>query len=61
MPAIITHYLTSNREHDNRISSSGVQYNGRVEHPKGGWLVNVEELNYVTEKNKDTRNYPDED
>lgn len=61
MPAIIPDYLTSNREHDNRISSSGVQYNGRVEHPEGGWLVNIEELNYVTEKNKDTRNYPDED
>ena len=61
MPAIIPEYLTSNREHDNRISSSGVQYDGRIEHPEGGWLVNIEELNYVTEKNKDTRNYPDED
>ena len=60
MPSIISHYLISNREHDNRISSSGIEYNGKIDHPSGGWMVNVEELEYVNEKNKDTRNYPDE-
>ena len=60
MPHIIEDILTSNREHDNRVSSSGVQYDARIEHPEGSWLVNQKELNYVLEKNKDTREYPDE-
>jgi len=61
MPSIIEEYLTSNREHDNRISSSTVKYNARVEHPDGPWLVNAEELNYVVEKHLETRQYPDEE
>jgi glycosyltransferase involved in cell wall biosynthesis len=60
MPCTIEDYLTSNREHSNRISSSNVNYNKVIEHPQGSWLVNEEELNYVLDKNKDTRNYPDE-
>lgn len=60
MPSIIEDYLTSNREHAHRISSSNVQYNRVIEHTEGSWMVNEEELNYVLEKNKDTRNYPDE-
>ena len=60
MPYIIEDILTSNLEHDNRLSSSGINYNARIEHPEGGWLVNREELEYVLEKNKDTREYPDE-
>lgn len=60
MPGYIKSCLTSNREHNNRISYSKVNYNGRVEHPSGGWLVNIEELEYVIEKNKNTREYPDE-
>lgn len=60
MPYIIEDYLTSNREHDNRISSSTVKYNARVEHPEGPWLVNAEELNYVVDKHSETRQYPDE-
>lgn len=60
MPYIIEDILTSNREHDNRVSSSGVQYDARIEHPEGPWLVNQKELSYVLEKNKDTREYPDE-
>lgn len=60
MPSIIEECLISNREHSNRISSSSVQYDGVIEHPEGTWMVNIEELNYVIEKNKDTRNYPDE-
>ena len=59
MPYIIEDYLTSNREHDNRISSSSVKYNARVEHPEGPWLVNAEELNYVVDKHLETREYPD--
>jgi glycosyltransferase involved in cell wall biosynthesis len=59
-PHIIKEYLTANREHNNRISSSSVNYNGKIDHPEGSWNVNIEELNYVIEKNKDTRNYPDE-
>ena len=35
-------------------------YDARIEHPEGGWLVNKKELEYVLEKNKDTREYPDE-
>jgi glycosyltransferase involved in cell wall biosynthesis len=60
MPCIIEEHLTSNREHSNRISSSNVNYNKAIEHPEGSWSVNEEELNYVLEKNKDTRKYPDE-
>jgi hypothetical protein len=60
MPYIIAKTLTSNREHNNRLSSSGINYNAKVDHPEGGWLVNKEELEYVLEKNKDTREYPDE-
>jgi glycosyltransferase involved in cell wall biosynthesis len=60
MPCIIDEYLTSNREHSNRISSSNVKYNKVIEHPEGSWAVNEEELNYVLEKNKDTMKYPDE-
>lgn len=60
MPYIIDDYLISNREHCNRISSSNVKYDKVIDHPEGSWVVNEEELNYVLEKNKDTRNYPDE-
>lgn len=60
VPSIIEEYLISNREHYNRVSSSSVKYNKIIEHPEGSWMVNEEELNYVLEKNKDTRNYPDE-
>lgn len=60
MPYVIENYLTSNREHYNRISSSKVNYNKIIEHPEGSWSVNEEELYYVLEKNKNSRNYPDE-
>ena len=60
IPYIIEEYLTSNREHPHRISSSNVNYNKVFEHPEGSWMVNEEELNYVLEKNKNTRDYPDE-
>jgi hypothetical protein len=60
MPYIIEDYLTSNREHPHRISSSNINYNKVFEHTEGSWMVNEEELNYVLEKNKNTRDYPDE-
>jgi glycosyltransferase involved in cell wall biosynthesis len=60
MPHIIEDYLISNREHNHRISSSNIEYNKLIEHPDGSWVVNAEELEYVLEKNKNTRNYPDE-
>lgn len=60
MPHIIEDYLISNREHDNRISSSNINYNKVIDHSEGSWMVNAEELDYVIEKNKNTRNYPDE-
>jgi glycosyltransferase involved in cell wall biosynthesis len=59
-PYIIEDYLTSNREHPNRISSSNVSYDKVIEHPEGSWMVNEKELNYITEKHKNTRIYPDE-
>jgi glycosyltransferase involved in cell wall biosynthesis len=60
MPFIIDEYLISNREHHNRISSSNVKYDKQIKHPEGSWMVNEEELNYITEKHKNTKNYPDE-
>jgi len=60
MPHIIEEYLTSNREHSNRISSSSVKYDARIEHPEGSWMVNLEEFNYVIDKHLETRQYPDE-
>lgn len=60
MPCIIDEYLISNREHNNRISSSKVKYDKVIDHPEGSWMVNEKELTYVLQKNKNTRNYPDE-
>jgi len=50
-PGLIEEYLIANREHPNRISSSSINYNHRIDHPEGGWVVNKEELDYVLEKN----------
>ena len=58
-PGLIEQYLIANREHPNRISSSGVNYDYRIDHPEGGWLVNKKELEYVLEKNKNN-SYTDE-
>lgn len=60
LPYIIEDCLTSNREHPNRISSFNVSYDKVIEHPEGSWMVNEKELNYITEKHKNNRNYPDE-
>lgn len=60
LPFIIEEYLISNREHNHRVSSSNINYDKIIDHPDGSWMVNSEELEYVIEKNKNTRNYPDE-
>lgn len=64
MPAIISDVLIANREHDMRVSASGISYDIRIDHPEGGWLMNRYELEYVTEKHKtffeNGRKYPDE-
>lgn len=61
MPIILNDILVANREHEDRTSSSGIEYDMIVEHNEGSWLVNKKELMYVTEKHKNTRRYPDED
>lgn len=50
-PIIINDYLISNREHQNRVSSS-IKYDKIMEHPEGNWMVNEAELKYVIEKNE---------
>ena len=64
MPCIIPDILIANREHENRTSSCGIEYNSFIEHPEGGWLVNRAELDYVESKHKQFcmggRKYPDE-
>lgn len=57
MPFIIEDYITSNREHSNRISSNSINYDLLIEHRDGSWLVNTDELIYVLNKNKNTRKY----
>ena len=45
MPHIIEDILTSNREHNDRMSSGAVcTYDARIEHPEGGWLVNKKRI-----------------
>jgi hypothetical protein len=64
IPGFVSDVLIANREHDGRTSASGVQYDARIDHPEGGWLVNKKELEYVQEKHKvfcqSGRKYPDE-
>jgi len=64
MPEFISNVLIANREHDGRTSSSGINYDARIDHPEGGWLVNRSELEYIEAKHKTFcrggRQYPDE-
>jgi glycosyltransferase involved in cell wall biosynthesis len=60
MPHILEDVLASNREHPDRVSSNRVTYDMQIDHPEGGWLVNRYEYEYVTEKHKNNREYPDE-
>ena len=64
MPNMIPQVLVANRDHDERISSHATsQYDCMVEHPRGGWMMNKSELEYVQTKYHNfikTRKYPDE-
>ena len=64
LPEIISDILIANREHDNRVSSNGVEYDGILQTKDGKrWLVNRKELQYIHEKHKDffgVKKYPDE-
>jgi len=64
MPAFIFDVLIANREHDDRTSASGIQYDIQIDHPEGAWLMNRYELEYVTGKHnafcESGRKYPDE-
>ena len=63
MPYIIPDILIANREHDDRTSNN-IQYDTRIDHPEGSWLVDSKELDYIMVKHKDfflkNRKYPDE-
>jgi hypothetical protein len=64
MPHIIEGILIANREHDDRLSSSGIEYDCFIEHPEGGWMSNKSELHYLRQKHKEYykngSKYPDE-
>lgn len=64
MPCFVQDILIANREHDSRMSASGIQYDSFIQHPEGGWLVNQAEFDYVEAKHKSFciggRKYPDE-
>jgi glycosyltransferase involved in cell wall biosynthesis len=63
MPYIIPDILIANREHDDRTSNN-IQYDTRIDHPEGSWLVDSKELDYVVVKHKNffinEKKYPDE-
>jgi glycosyltransferase involved in cell wall biosynthesis len=63
MPYIIPDILIANREHDDRTSNN-IQYDTRIDHPDGSWLVDSKELDYVMVKHKNffinEKKYPDE-
>ena len=64
MPEIIDDVLIANREHDNRVSGGGVDYDTMLEDSTGKrWVVNSKELEHMYKKHSDffkTRKYPDE-
>jgi len=63
MPYIIPDILIANREHDDRTSNN-IQYDTRIDHPEGSWLVDSKELEYLMVKHKNFfingKKYPDE-
>jgi len=62
MPKILPDILIANREHDDRVSASGVQYDAFVSDSARTWLVNKAELEYIYEKHSDffiDKRYPD--
>jgi glycosyltransferase involved in cell wall biosynthesis len=63
MPHIVSDILIANREHEDRTSST-MQYDARIDHPEGSWLVDSKEIDYLMVKHKDffinDKRYPDE-
>jgi len=63
LPHIISNILIANREHENRTSAV-LNYDSRIEHPEGSWLVDSKEIDYLMVKHKDffinNKKYPDE-
>jgi len=63
MPALIDDVLIANREHDNRVSASGVDYDAIISDSSRTWMVNKAEVDYIYRKHPEffvTRKYPDE-
>ena len=64
IPEFISDILIANREHDNRVSAGGIDYNAVIQGSDGKqWVVNREELQHVYKKHKDffiLKKYPDE-
>ena len=65
MPMIIDDVLIANREHDKRMSSSGVDYDAvlRTEDGTKQWMVNRREVFHIQEKHSEffaSQRYPDE-
>ena len=64
LPHIIPDILIANREHENRTSASGIDYDMVLQGTDGRkWLVNSQEINYLHQKHADfyeLRTYPDE-
>jgi len=56
MPEIVDDICVCSREGDYRISSNA-ELDIICEHPDGSWQMNAKELEYVTEKHKETRDY----
>jgi len=63
MPHIVSDILIANREHEDRTSNT-MQYDARIDHPEGSWLVDSKEIDYLMVKHKDffinDKRYPDE-
>lgn len=64
LPHIIPDVLIANREHENRTSASGIDYDSVIQGTDGRrWLVNGEEVRYLHQKHEEfykLRRYPDE-
>ena len=56
MPSIIDDICVCSREGDYRVSSN-LDLDIICEHPDGSWQANSKELEYVTEKHRETREY----
>jgi len=62
-PAIVKDILIANREHDNRMSASGVNYDATISDSSRTWLVNKAEVEHIYNKHSEffvDRRYPDE-